>query len=389
MTLMYRKTIALIGLCVAIMMAACRADEPEPQNPVEPQDTIVMRQIDSLGWNWEINCPRDLTTAAYTVSTEAMRLHFFGWQLDEDTVFSVTFPQSTSAYGQAILTYRMCGWNQGPAEWDMTTMIKIYDRQNDQWLEFVRAITPYGGSFDASWEKKFYIDITEFLPLMQGETDFRIFYCGWDATDSRAHAVQLTFSFFEGENRYGKPLGRQKVYDSTIPNEGSNGYRAWSYGVAGWSIEDESRLGLRTINIPDGTSQVILRVCITGHGQDAYNGVGTFPNRKKMVATNCAEFDHNTYTILLNGEPVEQTGYIWEINGNGNNYRQAGTYQYARGGWGPGKPCNVQHWRIRVKPEWKTLTLDFNLEEYVSPCTEPNQQYVACYYVMADAFFYN
>lgn len=401
--MMYRKTLAitaLFSLCVGALMMACKADEPaaeQDNSSQQPQDTVPqpvysrMQQIDSLGWYWEQDCPWDMDQAAFSVSTEPMRLHFYGWELDEDTVFTVTFPESTDSYGRAVLTYRMCGWNQGPAEWDMTTMIKIYDREKDEWLEFVRAITPYGGSFDANWEKKFYLDITEFLPLMQGETDFRIFYCGWDATDTRAHAVQLTFSFFEGENPYGTPIGRQTIYDSTQPNDGSNGYRAWSYGVEGWSIEDASRLGLRTLDVPEGTKQVILRVCMTGHGQDAYNGKGTFPNRKRTKATNCAEFDHNTYTILLNGEPVPQTGYIWEINeGADHNYPQAGTYQYSRGGWGPGKPCNVQHWAIGDIPaEGETMTLDFNLEEYVSPCKEPNHQYVACYYVMVDAFYFN
>ncbi len=381
-------------------MTGCKNEEPDKEQseqPGETPDTVLhcMQQIDSIGWYWEKDCPRNLAEAQFSVSTEAMRLHFYGWQLDEDTVFSVQFPESTEPYGQAILTYRMCGWNKGPAEWDMTTMIKIYDRENDEWLEFVRAITPYGGSFGADWEKKFYLDITEFLPLMQGTTDFRIFYCGWDATDERAHAVQLTFSFFEGKNKYGTPIGHQTIYDSTLPNDGSNGYRAWSYGVAEWSIEDATRLGLRNIDIPEGTKQVILRVCITGHGQDAYNGTGRFPNRKKTKATNCAEFDKNHYTILLNGEEVPTQGYIWEINeGADHNYPQAGTYKYNRGGWGPGKPCNVQHWRITTDPsewatKWKDATIDFNLEEYVSPCTEPNQQYVACYYVMVEAFYFN
>lgn len=395
--------LALMTVGLAGMMTACRADEPEkeqseqtdPQGEQKDTTLHLMQQIDSLGWYWEQDCPWDMAQATFNVSTEPMRLHFFGWQLDEDTVFTVQFPESTEQYGQAVLTYRMCGWNQGPAEWDMTTMIKIYDRENDEWLEFVRAITPYGGSFDANWEKKFYLDITEFLPLMKGATDFRIFYCGWDATDERAHAVQLTFSFFEGENSYGTPIGYQKIYDSTLPNDGSNGYRAWSYGVAGWSIEDATRLGLRNLDIPEGTTQVILRVCITGHGQDAYNGTGRFPNRKRTKATNCAEFDKNHYTIVLNGQEIATKGYIWEVNeGAGHNYPQAGTYKYNRGGWGPGKPCNVQHWSIDIRPDkwetmWKDATIDFNLEEYISPCTEPNHQYVACYYVMVDAFYFN
>ncbi len=387
---------AVMALSVVMTTQSCKSDEPvvdDPDSTMIPGPDPALSPIalsDSLGWYWEKDCPWNLAEATYSTSTEAMRLHFYGWELDEDTVFHVSFPASTEQYTRAVLTYRMCGWNQGPAEWDMTTMIKIYDKENDAWIEFVRAITPYGGSFGPDWEKKFYLDITEFLPLMQGETDFRIFYCGWDATDERAHAVQLTFSFFEEAGRTPQRcIGRQKLYDSTLPNDGSNGYRAWSYGVAGWSIEDPSRLGERTIDVPLGTDYIILRVCITGHGQDSYNGTGRFPNRKKTKATSCAEFDHNRYEIVLNGEPTGQSGYIWEINEGGKNYPQAGTYKYNRGGWGPGKPCNVQHWLIKWNPlQSKTITLDFNLEEYVSPCTEPNQQYVACYYVMADAFLY-
>ena len=362
-------------------------------NPVTPHDDPTqsrMRQLDSIGWFWADTCTTDPTQkATFTVQTDEIRMHFFGWTAEEDSVITVSFPASTAPYGRALLTYRMCGWNKGPAEWDMTTMIQILDKTSGQWLEFVRAITPYGGSFGANWQKIFYIDITEFLPMMQSDTQFRIFYCGWDATDKRAHAVQLTFSFFEQEKVYGEPCGWQKVYDSTLPNEGANGYRAWSYGVQGWSIEDDSRLGTRTINVPKGTKNVLLRVCITGHGQDAYNGKGIFPNRTTKEANNCAEFDHNWYEIWLNGEKTNLVGDIWELNSNGHNYQQAGTYKYDRAGWGPGKPCNVHHWLITdIDPEGEQLTLNFNLDEYISPCTKPNDDKVACYYVMADAFFY-
>lgn len=365
-----------------------------PQNPVTPpqEDTIPsrMRQMDSIGWQWADTCATDPTaTATFSVQTDEIRMHFFGWNAEEDSVITVSFPDSTAAYGRALLTYRMCGWNEGPAEWDMTTMIQILDKTTGQWLEFVRAITPYGGSFGPNWQQIFYIDVTEFLPMLQGDTQFRIFYCGWDATDQRAHAVQLTFSFFEQANIYGEPCGWQKVYDSTIPNEGGNGYRAWSYGVQGWSIEDESRLGTRTIDVPAGTKNVVLRVCITGHGQDAYNGTGLFPNRSKQKATNCAEFDHNWYEVWLNGEKMKEKGDIWELNANGKNYNQAGTFRYNRAGWGPGKPCNIHHWLITdIDPDGEQLTLNFDLDEYISPCTKPNDDKVACYYVMADAFFY-
>lgn len=388
-----------VGIAVVMAGMSCHhknepAQVPEPEE--EPEEEVVetkMMQIDSIGWYWQNKCPIDISTAALSVQTDRIRLHFYGWEADEDSLFTVSFPDNTSEYGRVLLGYKMCGWNQGPAEWDMTTMIKIHDKANDQWLEFVRAITPYGGSFGANWEKTFYIDVTEFLPLLKGEAEFRIFYCGWDASATRAHAVELTFLFFEEDNRYGTPAGWQKVYDSTLPNDGGNGYRAWSYGVEGWSIEDASRLGQRTIDVPEGTKQVLLRVCITGHGQDAYNETAErksiFPNRTPSAATNCAEFDHNRYEVWLNGEKLDQQGDIWELNTGIHNYRQAGTYQYARAGWGPGKPCNIHHWLISgLSSKGTQLTLDFNLDDYISPCTKPNDDKVACYYVMTDAFFY-
>lgn len=385
---MKRKKCLIFGLIAALccaMLSSCTT--PEPEWPGLPDCRMV--QIDSLGWYWEDDCPLPLTTAAAQVQANLPRLHFYGWEANEDSLFTVRFPSRTSKYGRVLLTYTMCGWNQGPAEWDMTTMIKIHDKANNQWLEFVRVITPYGGSFKSDWKKEFYIDVTEFLPLLQGDTEFRVFYCGWDATENRAHAAKLTFSFFERENPYGKPCGWQKVYDSTLPNEGGNGYRAWSYGVQGYSIEDDSRLGIRTIDVPSGAKRVLMRICITGHGQDAYNGGGTFPNRANPNATSCAEFDHNWYDVILNGEKMLQRGDIWERNSGSSNYKQAGTYQYNRAGWGPGKPCNIHHWIIRdITKGGEQLTLDLNFDEYISPCTKPNDDKVACYYVMADAFFF-
>lgn len=356
--------------------------------PVTTEQTIL--QLDSTGWWWENNAPVDLSKAAFSVQTDTMRLHFFGWSLEEDSVFHVTFPATTDTYGRAILSYTMCGWNQGPAEWDMTTQIMVEDKESGQWYEISRCITPYGGSFGPNWDTVFHIDVTEFLPILKGDTRFKIFYCGWDATAKRAHATSLRFSFFSGNCLYGTPTVHQKIYDSTLPNAGSNGYRAWSYGVDGFSIEDSTRLCPTSIHIPAGTTHALLRVCITGHGQDAYNGSGYFViNGQKKYAQSAAEFDKNQYTITLNGDTIAQKGLIWELNKSGYNYKQSGTWTYSRAGWGPGKPANVQHWLItNIPPEGQELTLDFSLYEYHSPCAEPNHDQVACYYVEADLFGY-
>ena len=54
------------------------------------------------------------------------------------------------------MTYRMgrMGGNEGPGEWDMTTMIFVKNKLDGQWYEIARAFTPYGGSFGPDWEKK-------------------------------------------------------------------------------------------------------------------------------------------------------------------------------------------------------------------------------------------
>jgi len=285
------------------------------------------------------------------------------------------------------LQYTMCGWNKGPAEWDMTTMIKVKDKETGEWYELSRCITPYGGSFGSQWMKVYYLDVTPLMPLLEGNTEFKIFYCGWDATDLRAHACTLGFYYYAGKNANGKPAWHQKIYDSTL--NGNTGYRSWAYGVAGHSIEDSTRLGQRTIYVPAGTKNIVLRSCFTGHGQDALTvGNGKFPNRTGYKANNVAEFDYNEYRIILNGDTLSQTGYLFEENGD--NYKQAGTYKYDRCGWGPGKPCNVHYWTIsNVPSDMGVITLDMDLDEYISKNTEPNANSVAQFYIMVDAYGYN
>lgn len=381
---MRKKLFFLPVLCYAICtFFSCQNNDPE----TAPNR---MELLDSLGWCWEAENNMDLSQATFTTQTDLIPLHFFGWGLDEDSCFSVRFPETTEQYGRALLGYTMCGWNQGPSDWDMTTMIKIEDKESGEWYEFTRCITPYGGSFSKDWSKTFFIDITEFLPLMKGDTRFRIFYCGWDATATRSHAVVMNYYFFDGPSPYGTPTFHQKIYDSTL--NGNTGYRSWAYGVEGHSIEDTERLGVRTITIPAGTNQAILRVCFTGHGQDKLTGhQGKYPDREGYKPVNSAEFDENWYTITLNGQKLEQVGSIWEINSrsSGNQYTQAGTCWYNRCGWGPGKPCNVHHWIIKNIPsKGETITLDFDLDRYISTNTVPNAESVAQFYVEADIYGY-
>lgn len=383
-------------LAAVCLIVACSKDDDntggtdsgKTEDPVTPvvEETCRLTQLDSLGWKWEQDAPSDLSSAAYKVSTDKIPLHFFGWSQDEDSVFTVKFPDNTDNYGRAVVAYKMCSVKQGPAAWDMTTQIMIQDPDTQEWYEFTRCITPYGNSFDSSWEKTFYIDVTEFLPLLKNNAKFKIFYCGWDATATRQHACQLTYYLFEGDKKYGTPTFHQKVYDSTL--NGNSGYRSWAYGVEGYSIEEDGRLDERTITIPAGTKTAVFRVCFTGHGQDANTGhEGTFPDRKGYSVNNPAEFDLNHITFVLNGDSLKQKGFLYELNGGSNSYYQAGTYSYARCNWGPGKPCNVEHWILKDIPEGgETIKLDLDLDRYISKQEKPNAESVAQFYVEVDVY---
>lgn len=361
------------------------------EKPVEwTGDDIVL--LDSLGWWWESDCPENLDLASQTVETDtAIKLNFFGWNEDEDRRFELNMPDNGN-FRRVLLEYTMCGWNQGPADWDMTTEIWIKNKETEEWYELQRVITPYGGYFDQTWHKTYYFDVTHLLPLLMqaGPEEFKIFYCGWDATDKKAHACRLKFYFFDGEPQYGNCTYVGKVYDSFT--SGTNGYRAWAYGVAKAPIEAAERLGYREIQLPAGTKAALLRVCISGHGQEMLKAQqaeeqyrGKFPGRKFAIV-NPAEFDKNWYTIKYNGKTWGERGYIWEKNSGSHSYRQSGTYSYDRAGWGPGKPVNVQYWMIHDIPEDGKITLDFDLDEYQSHFDEPNANGVASYYIVADIF---
>ena len=300
--------------------------------------------------------------------------------MEEDSLVKVTFPESTDGYRKAILTYRMGGWNQGPAAWDMTTQICFKSNKTGEVMELQRCFTPYGGSFGPAWQKIYYMDITEYLPYLTGETELYIYYCGWDATDERAHTATLTFDFFEGTPE------KRTIYHETLYSSratGTTGYRSWCYGVEGYDIEAEERLGIRTVTLPEEVKSIMMRVAISGHGHDP----GDFPDRTNYRKNNAAEFVKNYYSIIINGEKKAQ-GTIWYDNST--TYAQVGTYKYNRANWGPGLPLNTQWWTIENLPRAdKDFTIDFDLDRFISTKTEPNADGVAQYIVWVDIFGYD
>ena len=312
---------------------------------------------------------------SYEVATNKIRLSHTGWG-DNYGTFTLNFP--TESCKRVILEYTMGCEGKRPADYDNTTIFFVKDKATNEWHEIVRAFTPFGGLFESDWTKKFYLDVTEFQSLLQGETEFRYYYGGFDAEKDMAHAATLKFIHYKGVPER-KLLTVKNIYDSATTDNCGN--RAWVYGIESHDIEAEERLGRRRVTIPTGTKSIELRLSITGHGHDQ----GTFPDLG-TTAVNAAEFDENIYTISINGTKQSAQGRIFYSNAN--NYVQMGTYNYDRANWAPGNPANINYWTIEQTTG--ELTLDIDLQRFISQFNTPSDNDgVARYIVQGDLFFYN
>ncbi len=371
-------------LVAAMMAAACLQSCQEKPGQKEDEG-LTMKSVARVSYSK--TKPEKGAKGDFSVTTDKMMLYskYHGTNDSDDVLhFNVNFPSDHKKYRAAYLSYTMCAEGKGPADWDQTTIVSIKNKKTGEWYEFARAFTPYGGSFSANWNMTWYMDVTEFLPFLEGDTEFTLYYCGWEGQDaSKHHAVKLGFDLFEGTPEK-NVIFTKKIYDTC---EGSTpGYRrCWPYGIQGWSIEDPARLGERIIDIPAGVKSALVRVDITGHGMD-YDG--HFLNRPGYTVNSCAEFDYQNYYIKLNGEQIKEHGKVFEANSD--NYEQAGTWYYDRAGWGPGKPANVQWWEIRNIPaEGARISLDFDFDEFQSSFTSPNEDSNPYYIISTDLFGYD
>lgn len=364
-------------LLATAMLFSCEDNTPtDPENEpeVEAEDPeLVVTQLDREPFY--TSNPLSSEVSQFTVTHEAQKLEFFGWGgMTSDAEINMTFPENTEYYNRAILTYRMGGYNEGPSAWDHTTLIMVYDKSTEDYYEIARAFTPYGASFGSTWSKYYYMDVTEFLPMLTGDCEFRVWYSGFDATETRSHTVKMTFDFYAEAAILPRTVFTEKIYDSRYNH---NGYRCWRYGQEATPIEADSVMGVREFTVPEDVESLLLRVSITGHGQEQ----GVFPNRDGYSTRNAAEFDYNYYDVIVNGTSYGQGYIFWE---NGDNYYQAGNYLGDRANWGPGWPANVQYWKIDGIPNDRKITIDFDLEEYIG--LDYINDYTACYLVQVDAF---
>ncbi|MEG1664180.1 MAG: peptide-N-glycosidase F-related protein [Mucinivorans sp.] len=324
--------------------------------------------------------PFEVSGEKTTVQSKPYGLTFFGWGQQNDPRFTLNFPENTTNCKRVIMTYRMGGGPKGCSGYDHTTTFMV--KYQDQWFEIARCFTPFGNAFDASFEKKYYFDVTEYLPMLKGATEFKLYFNGFDGDlNGRHHTAQLTFDLYSGTPER-TTVFAHKLYDSDL--YGTSGYRSFTYGVAKYDIEvGENLMSKRTVTLPAGVKHLQMKVVITGHGADQ----GQFLDRPGYGTKNAAEFDENSYMVKINGVAATQRGRIFTACGS--NYAQAGTCYFDRGNWCPGNPGHIDIWDFyNINPAGETFDIDIDLERFKSVYKD-NTDAAAKYAVQVDLFGYN
>ena len=250
------------------------------------------------------------------------------------------FPSDENTYRKILMHYDMRCSSSGCSGWDYTTKISLMKDNgevdengnpvfiHDQTLANV--ITPYGtymqgsgsNGFSPNWVQRYTYDVTDFAPLLKDSVLIRAFYGGW----STGFNVTLNFEFIEG-------TPPRNVLDIQNLWSGSNSYS-----------DIQNILSDTLVFIPQEAKNSIMRVTISGHGQDGEFTPGV------------------DYTVSLNGENL-YTQEIWRDDcGEVALYPQGGTWVYDRANWCPGdKATTRDHELTSFIQTGQENLLDFNI----------------------------
>lgn len=201
--------------------------------------------------------------------------------------------------------------------------------------EIARGITPYatyGTYFPWNWEHTYYLDVTDFAPILRDSLELQAKYSGY----SGGFTLKTELMFIEGTPER-KALSVHKV---------QRGY--YNFGGA-TSIEANLIPDTTQIELP--AVQADMLISITGHGSDD-NG--------------CSEFCKKYYTLKLNGDTIAQRD-VWRMCGFCDIQAQTGTWPYDRANWCPGEKVPAHRHHLNGITPGTPFIVDMDMENYTSP----------------------
>lgn len=176
-------------------------------------------------------------------------------------------------------------------------------------IEIMRYITPYGNGLKLGDGFNFVIDVTDFLPLLQGKVNIFAPCGGWGDQYSQdiMESLELTFDFIEG-----------------TPTRDIIDFKPMWNTTHVWYNEkiETNFLVPKSITFNENEKNARLKVIQTGHGFGA-------------TADNCSEFCKKKSYVKVDNSQKYQTE-IWRECSTNPIYPQGGTWVFDRSNWCPG-----------------------------------------------------
>lgn len=252
-----------------------------------------------------------------------------------EQIIRATLPDYKGAYNKITGTLDIkCPPGEACGEWDRVGGIELKTHEGE-WVEIIRYITPYSTACSST------VDLTDFMPALQGEVDFRV-YC---TTFDTGYSWNLTLDYTAGKPEYNYGI-ISKLWQAIYP-----------FG----DMANLQPVESLDFTFPENTKAATLKLVSTGHGWGDNN------------TDNAAEFHKNTHHILVNDdETFEQLNWN-QCNPNPDSCSpQNGTWFHNRAGWCPGSIAQFFDFNMEGFIGTDAINLKYRLDEnYVDLC-HPN-----------------
>jgi hypothetical protein len=247
---------------------------------------------------------------------------------EREATAMVDFGDRSQTTGRVVATFRLdAPENEKIDPFDRRGAVYLFD--DKQRFELFRFMTPFGRG--GEWK----IDVTDLLPLLQGERKMSVFIDTWKG----GYDVSCSLDFYPGPISP-RPIAVRNLWQGEA-----------ILGDINRPIDrffDE-----KLVLVDAGAKRAKIRMTVTGHGQA--------PN-----SLNAAEFLPLTRTVRVNGR--EFRSELWKTDVYLNPIRpQAGTWKFDRAGWAPGSI--VETWELDVTEQLdakRGLTISYQLAPYVN-----------------------
>jgi len=209
-------------------------------------------------------------------------------------------------------------------------------------FELMRYLTPYGNGLNLGAGWLYQIDVTDFLPLLQGKVFIYAPCGGWgdQTSNTDQESLQLTFDFIEGT-----PIRDIIRFE-----------KMWTNHYAVYDGKFEEKFPPIEVDFAENEKGAKLKVIQTGHG---FGG----------NQDNCAEFCKKEAKLEIDG--IRRYAQdIWRECGDIPLYPQGGTWLIDRTNWCPGMDAEYHDYELTpyINPG-STHLVDYSMEYYNTPFT--------------------